>query len=35
MKNKWEIVHDCDSEDGEITCWSKKSIIPNMVNLSG
>lgn len=24
MENTWEIVHDCDSEDGAITCWSKE-----------
>lgn len=24
MKNAWEIVHDCDGDDGEPTCWSKE-----------
>lgn len=22
MKNAWKIVHDCDGDDGEPTCWS-------------
>lgn len=22
LKNKWEIVHDCDMEDGTPTCWA-------------
>jgi len=21
MKRKWEIVHDCDGDNGEPTCW--------------
>lgn len=21
MKRTWEVVHDCDGEDGEPTCW--------------
>lgn len=21
MKNTWNIVHDCDGENGEPTCW--------------
>lgn len=24
MKKKWEIVHDCDEEDGTHTCWVLK-----------
>ncbi len=24
MKKKWEIVHDCDEEDGTPTCWALK-----------
>ena len=24
MKIKWEIVHDCDTEEGEPTCWSSE-----------
>lgn len=24
MKNKWNIVHDCDGENREATCWSKE-----------
>ena len=24
MKNKWNIVHDCDSENGEPTSWAKE-----------
>ena len=22
MKNKWEVIHECDDEDGNPTCWS-------------
>ncbi len=22
MKNKWTIVHDCDDDNGNPTCWS-------------
>ena len=22
MKRNWEIVHDCDAEDGTATCWA-------------
>ena len=24
MRVKWEIVHDCDDENGNPTCWAKK-----------
>lgn len=24
MKNIWNIVHDCDGENGEPTCWAKE-----------
>lgn len=24
MKNAWKIVHDCDGDDGEPTCWAKE-----------
>ena len=22
MKKKWEVVHDCDEENGNPTCWA-------------
>lgn len=24
MKNIWNVVHDCDTEEGTPTCWAKK-----------
>lgn len=24
MKNIWNIIHDCDGENGEPTCWAKE-----------
>lgn len=24
MKNNWEIVHDCDDENENPTCWAKE-----------
>ena len=24
MKNKWDIIHDCDDDDGQPTCWAKE-----------
>ena len=24
MKNTWNIVHDCDDDNGEPTCWAKE-----------
>lgn len=24
MKNTWNVVHDCDTEEGTPTCWAKK-----------
>lgn len=24
MENTWNVVHDCDSEDGSPTCWTKR-----------
>ena len=23
MESTWNVVHDCDSEDGSPTCWAK------------
>ncbi len=28
-KHTWNIVHDCDGENGEPTCWSKEILHPN------
>lgn len=27
--NKWQIVHDCDGENGEPTCWTKEISHPD------
>ncbi len=37
MESTWNVVHDCDSEDGSPTCWAKRieSTIPRMGSLSG
>ena len=24
MKNKWEVINECDDEEGNHTCWSMK-----------
>lgn len=24
MKNKWNVIHDCDDDDGQPTCWAKE-----------
>lgn len=24
MKDEWEIVHDCDEDNGDPTCWAKE-----------
>ena len=24
MESTWNVVHDCDSEDGSPTCWAKR-----------
>lgn len=24
MSNKWKIIHDCDGDNGEPTCWSRE-----------
>lgn len=29
IKHTWNIVHDCDGENGEPTCWSKEILHPN------
>lgn len=24
MKSKWDIIHDCDDDEGQPTCWAKE-----------
>lgn len=24
MKHKWQIIHDCDDDNGEPTCWARE-----------
>lgn len=26
MKNKWEVINECDDEEGNHTCWSKSPL---------
>ena len=28
MESTWNVVHDCDTEDGSPTCWAKRTSHP-------
>ena len=35
MEKTWNVVHDCDTEEGTPTCWQKGLTTPSMGSLYG
>lgn len=34
-KLKWKVIHDCDDDEGNVTCWSTETIIRGTENTHG